>query len=138
VLHHLAPFNDCYGQRVTSNLCQLVCYDASFLQTVEVKVMYLQLVFLVEFADCKRGAGDFVVTTQAAYQAAYKSRLTTAQVADKFNYLTALQDFADFLCEKLGLFGAGRFCLPRRHGTHMPRIVTRRPPPGQAPLDARE
>lgn len=82
VLDDIRPFNDDNYLRVADDFRQLIGYHAGFVQAVKIKMVDLEIIGLVDFADSKCWAGDFILGTCAAGQAAHKGGFAAAEVAD--------------------------------------------------------
>jgi|GEM_PF-3048051 len=85
----IAPLYNRYNVLVACHLGQLFADNAHIGQAVKIKVVDLEVRAVVNLADGKGGAGDFVVATGATGQATHQGRLAAPQVAYQFNYLPA-------------------------------------------------
>lgn len=124
-MDNLAPLHDRHRLRIFDYFGQLISHDASFLETVKIKMPDRKFRRLVFAANRKCRTGDFITAASTTHQATGKGRFAATKIADELDDFTASQFTADCGGELLGVFGTRGFCLPRRVGTHIPHILPR-------------
>ena len=76
---------------------------------LKIKVIQRQATSFVDFANCEGWATHGISAAHTLSEPTHKSRLAAPKIADKFDYLTALQALADQLAHLFGLLDGGGF-----------------------------
>ncbi len=136
VFHQLAPLDNHHFVRVTNNFIEFIGHDTRLTQSIKIEVMKLFCASAVHFTNGKGWARNPVWAAETAGKTAHEGGFTATQVTQEFNDFTAFKILPELLAELLGVYGTGRFCLPRRSGIHTLHIVMPVHQRQQVPRDA--